>query len=263
MDDETLAQDPLLLSAFEILLQPVAARSPQVAAAGKERFLCEARSLVRQVYFAAQRARQRTQWVNFLSGALIGLMLLFAGACTGTAARYSLPGDRLYPLKEWGEQVHLLLAIFPEDDLSLMLHYTDRRLTELTELALGQRAVPENLFARTQAFLENTLQVSLALDDNHLVAALAQVEADAEQQLLLVYGLLAAQPYEPRLMGLCQRLQEQARLAELGQADPQAFRSAVRARQQGGGPDEAGGMLFSGNFFVGYARKNNPLQIRV
>ncbi len=178
--------------------------------------------------------RKEPVMLNFLIAMIITISLVFGGAgATAYASQSSLPDELLYPVKTWGENIRLSLAGSAEEQLALTLNFTARRVDEIASLQAGARPVSDAVERRLQQELDAALQIAAGMDDVQMVTALAQIRQHAESQAQTVGDLAnkasgQAAAKDASLLGRIQnRLQEQARLASAGAADPQAFRQQV------------------------------------
>lgn len=168
-----------------------------------------------------------------LTAALIALFILVGSSLTVYAAQDSLPGDILYPVKSWSEDIRLSLTSSPQARLSLTLDYTDRRMGEITRLLAAGRSLPEHTSAQFQAELESALQLAAQMDDAQMNYALGQIKQLAKNQGMDMQELLSHLPdeAEPAIIRLQQRLIEQVELTSIGESDPQSYRSEIHKRQ--------------------------------
>lgn len=117
--------------------------------------------------------KTRTSWFSLsslpsLRFAGVGMAVLLLLGATGNLAAASLPSEVLYPVKQAGEGVEILLS--GNAQATRELHLT-RRLHELTQAATRQR----NLDAAQTAYLQTLTQIeqggapSAGLRDAHLI----------------------------------------------------------------------------------------------
>ena len=85
-----------------------------------------------------------------------------------------------------------------------------------------------------QEELNAALQIAAGMNDPQLVQALAQIRQQAEVQVQIMAGVMntGSNQGDPVLARIQERLQEQLRLAAVGEADPQGFRLQVRDRDR-------------------------------
>jgi len=168
-----------------------------------------------------------------LAAALIALFILVGSSLTVYAAQDSLPGDTLYLVKSWSEDIRLSLTSSPQDRLNLTLDYTDRRVGEITRLLAAGKSLPEHTSDRFQAELDNALQLAAQMDDAEMHYALGQIKQQAANQGMSMEELLNNLPDQaaPAIIHLRQRLMEQVELTSVGEKNPQAFRSEIHKRQ--------------------------------
>jgi hypothetical protein len=220
---------------------------PQILRQEKARFL-ELGGTLQQTLLPQPGSPQNTldqQWVlqlrrqqprlilKALTAALIALFILVGSSLTVYAAQDSLPGETLYMVKSWSEDIRLSLTSSPQNRLNLTLDYTDRRVGEITRLLAAGKSVPEDASDRFQAELDNVLQLAAQMDDAQMHYALGQIKQQAENQGMSMEELLNSLPdqAEPAILRLRQRLMEQIELTSIGEKNPQAFRSEIHKRQ--------------------------------
>lgn len=173
--------------------------------------------------------------VKVFAVSLIVLVILFGSSFTVYAAQGSLPGDPLYTVKSWSEDVRLTMTSSSESKLNLILNYTNRRAGEISKLAASGKTVPIQTSERYQDELDSALVLAADMGDSQMQYALGQIKHQAEKQGMSLEELITTLPpqAEPAIIHLQERLQEQVNLSTFGEKDPQAFRMEVRERQRG------------------------------
>jgi hypothetical protein len=193
-------------------------------------------------FFPLFSRKERTPMWNTVFAVVLAVVLCFGGTgATVAAAQASLPGQVLYPVKTWTEDAALSLANSAQTRLNYDLDFADRRITEMTRLVSAGETVPEGVMVRFQDQLQQALKLAAGMDDPKMAQQLEQIRLRAMVQLQWMNDLLAKKPSsaQPALLRVQERIQEQVRLAALGQTDPQNFRIQVQQRQQeGGNPGE-------------------------
>lgn len=172
--------------------------------------------------------------VRIIAAVLLALIILVSSSFTVYAAQSSLPGEPLYTVKSWSEDVRLSLTTSPQSKLDLILFYTNRRAGEISELAVSGVALSDKASARYQSELDSALQLAADMDDTHMQLALGQIKKQAENQGMTLEELISSLPEQaaPAIIHLQERLQEQVNLSTFGEHDPQAFRLQIRERQR-------------------------------
>ena len=163
---------------------------------------------------------------------LLVLVFVAVSSISVYAAQNSLPGEPLYPIKSFSEDIRLSLTFSTQTKLNLTLDFTNRRMGEIRSLIADGRAVPIQAANRYQHELEDALQLAAQLDDTQLKNALNQVRISAQDQGLSVEELKLHQPNQDSaaFLRLQERLQEQVQLSAIGEKDPQEFRKEIRER---------------------------------
>ncbi|MFO7916593.1 MAG: DUF5666 domain-containing protein, partial [Anaerolineae bacterium] len=173
-------------------------RDPEMAARTRERYLA-------QVEDMAPRSRQGMSFVARLvlywkgqsemfrkvaSIALVIVLLLVGTGVTVQASQNSLPGDRLYSLKRFSENVRQKLAVSEAADTALAVSLAERRIQEATSLAersdAGDRIDVEDLTQQLSRAIEKI--EALEKTDPERARALAQQLDEALSQNKKVLG---------------------------------------------------------------------------
>ncbi len=159
-------------------------------------------------------------------------ILLIGSSLTVFAAQDSLPGQALYPVKSWSEDVSLSFAPSPQAKLSLILQYTNRRMNEISILSANGRPVTRQTSERFEHQLDEALQYAIQLNDQQMLSALQDIKQNAQKQGITLQDVINKLPVQagPAAVQLQQRLNEQVQLSNLGEADPQNFRNQIRER---------------------------------
>jgi hypothetical protein len=247
----SLANDEIDERLLRLLIQlkPVEPLDPTIAAAERASYLEQVNSLVADA--TRQTEKHPKEWIDkninnihrkvlspLFSTLLIVLLvigfLLGGMGTTVHAAQNSLPNQYLFIVKIWSEQVRLSLTDSPEDQLGMVLQFTNRRMSELSEMVAQNDPLSRKWETRFQENLEVALQIAVSMDDPSLQEALAKIRFQAEYQAHAI-GVLQKDfpnPSDHLLAQIQARLREQARLAELGESDPQEFRRELRDRDR-------------------------------
>ena len=230
-------------------LKNIPPRDTQAAASGRENFLKQAavlrQSASREAYqrhnrwsstiFPLFQGRQRLPGLNALIAVVLAVVVFFGGSgVTIYAAQDSLPDQALYPVKTWSEDVTLSLTRSPQMRLNHVLDFSDRRLVEMEGLLAAGKPIPERVETRLQNELDLALELVAGMDDAHALQQLQQVRQRAEVQYQKMAMLMAGAPEsaQPLLLRTRACLQEQIRLASMGETDLQGFRMQIRQRFQ-------------------------------
>ncbi len=137
-------------------------------------------------FFRLSQGTRSSRWSVVWAGLMALLAALFVGVTLTYASADALPGDPLYPVKIWTENLQLWLA-GPERDLELYERFVQRRLEEIHALmVLGRyEDVPQAL----QRWEEQRQRLTAAFQTlppdqrAYVLTALLQREAVHEQQL--------------------------------------------------------------------------------
>jgi hypothetical protein len=170
-----------------------------------------------------------------LVAVLLAVLVLLSGSSfTVYAAQSSLPGEPLYAIKSWSEDVRLSMTLSTKAKLNLTLDYTNRRVAEISELLAGGKVLNDQTPDRFQQELDNALQFAAQLDNTQIQNALGQIKSHAENQGMKMEELINTLPSQakPAMIRLQARLAEQIQLSTFGESNPQAFRMQIRERLQ-------------------------------
>ncbi|MBC7227925.1 MAG: hypothetical protein H5T61_11955 [Thermoflexales bacterium] len=210
-------------------LRAVPQRDPRRAARTRARFIAQAVSV--------RPAPRHTGWMFILFGKerkmaqiLIALLLVVAsvGGFTGTlyAAQDDLPGQALYPLKTWSEDVQVALTADPARQVERLMDMAQRRVEETVALTQAGQIPPETVLQRMERHLYRAMERAAAQGDEQMMRTLNRVEA----RLTAMQQRLAGIPQTPVRERVWMQLEAWRRLAEAGQANPAQFRQQIRER---------------------------------
>ena len=186
-------------------LKNVPDRQTQAAARGRMQFLQEAASLAPAIVHAAGKQNTSRNIFGFMSlfgkkpAALAARMILViamaavllgaGGTAAVYAARDSLPGETLYPLKTLGEDVRLALASSPQTELNLNLQFAERRMTEISALLDEDEELAAQSILRLQNHLQNAMQASQLVSGEQSMPALQRLRDALQYQQRLMQQL--------------------------------------------------------------------------
>ncbi len=223
---------------------------PQVKAAEKSKFLLQGESLRQsliprssEVYTERETRRletfrrgRRLPLFKAMVASILVLIFLVGSSITVYAAQSSLPGEPLYTIKSWSEDVRLSMTFSTKAKLNLTLDFTNRRVDEISRMAASGKAMNNQSSERLQNELDNALELVTQLDDPQMQNALGNIKKQAENQGMTIEELISKLPSqaEPAIIHLQERLNEQVNLSTIGEKNPQAFRSEVRERLRKG-----------------------------
>ena len=210
-------------------LRSVPPRDPRRAARTRARFIAQAVS--------ARPAPRHTGWTFILFGKersmaqiLVSLLLVVASLAgfTGTlyAAQDDLPGQMLYPLKTWSEDVQVALTADPARQVERLMDMAQRRVEETVALTQAGQDPPETVLQRMERHFYQAMERAAAQGDDQMVQTLARVEA----RLRAMQQMLANAPQTPVRERVWTQLEAWRRLAQVGETDPARFRQQIRER---------------------------------
>jgi len=264
MNSETENHNPEI-KLLQEKLSTVPPRNRRLVAQGRSRFLTQA---------VALRDTHRLPWFNriFSLGSLnrkenfvmfatiiVILAFLFSGTgMTAYAAQDSTPGETLYPVKLWTEDIRLSLTSDPQSRFYLLDNFTAIRFDELSGLMEAGLPVDEAFLNRMLTQIDQMLDIAAGLSDEDLEDSLDHLRIRLMDQDRLSW------PENDSGYGEVLRLREEItirnRLTDTGIEDPVKFRLELQNRTRysqptdlpptapvntppGYGPGEPGGIV--------------------
>jgi hypothetical protein len=219
---------------------------PQVAAAEKSKYLLQGENLRQDLIpgsgenytqrdhhrLNALRGKQPSPLFIALGATILVLVFLIGSSFTVYAAQSSLPGQPLYTIKSWSEDIRLSMTFSTKAKLNLTLDYTNRRVDEISRLVASGKAIKDQTSERFQSELDSALQLAVQLNDPQMQNALGQIKGRAESQGMTIEELITKLPpqAEPAIIHLQERLDEQIKLITIGEKDPKSFRTEIHER---------------------------------
>lgn len=237
------------------LLNETSARDMNKAALGKSQFLHQAQQYASSVtgkekmrhnkWFTTKfnnpvaTRKERSFMINFLSVLLIAASLVLGGGgVTVAAAQSTIPGDPLYAVKLWSEDLRMDLATNNETQYELALDFADRRVEEIQELLQSGETLSETAQMHLQTQLTQAIQAALGLPDEKAVLALEQIRTRMETQLQLVTQMQQKQSSNAALLQTSTMLQERLNWLNSGLSNPAQLREQEQIQLQTGQPVE-------------------------
>ena len=230
----------------------------QAAARGRMQFLQEAASLAPALVQPA--VKQKASWNIFGFLPLFGkkpagwavrlaLIMAIAAAMLGTggaaavyAAQDSLPGETLYPVKTWGEDVLLTLASSPQTELNLNLEFAERRKSEIAALLYEDEELAAQSILRLQNHLQNAVRASELVKARWLYLSMQRLRDDLQyqQRLMLQLQLKADPAKKPFMEQSGETLQKELRIIEDRLQEQQRMQEQIQSVPEGGQGQPAG-----------------------
>lgn len=215
------------------ILMDVPEPDPRVVARARAQFLTQAvsadefqshngwKSIFRKEQFA----------MNILVSIVVIAGLLAGGGITVKASQNDLPGEPLYAVKTFSENVSLGFQNSPEAKVERLLELAQTRVQEMSLIVEKGQTPPDQLRERLELHLQQALQVCSSMDDAALDRTLKQVRDQLQQQERDMERLQthAGQAAQPILEQTRTMLQERLQLANDGMQNHEMFRNAVRS----------------------------------
>lgn len=253
MNDSPEEMDACLESQLEFVRGLTYERQPAVAEAARVRFLKEAEK-ARQAYYQDADSKKvhsnsTAKWWSGLGVGLfpslaraalafgIALVVVIGGAAGAVfASQSSLPGDVMYPVKLWGDELRINLSADPAEQLDLEIQIAAERLQEMQQVqqlehARSQAAdgkevpVAEQAFAGIYKHLDEALLLAQQLyaDDPEM---LAQITTQIDQQLQLLEDMNPSAIIR-ELQELRKDLRDQMKESKKAETEPTAENTSV------------------------------------
>jgi len=138
------------------------------------------------------------------------------GAAAVYASQESLPGEALYPLKTWSEDMRIELTNNPESELQLNLQFAERRMIEIGEVAGQDDDLAAQAMLRLQNHLNQALEATGKVSQEQALPAMQRVRQTLQNQQNLMQQLMAdpGPATTPAMARSRQMLQEQLHAVE-------------------------------------------------
>ncbi len=124
---------------------------------------------------------------KMLASAFVIILLVSATGGTSIAARYSVPGDILYPVKiNLNEKVETFTAVSPEAKATVEAQHIDERLLEAEKLSTANKlneTIKTQLETKFAKDLQNTMSHVDTMTSNGDITKADKVKADVEKSL--------------------------------------------------------------------------------
>jgi hypothetical protein len=213
-------------------LKSVPERDARAATRARARFLTQAvsgeefqrhkgwNSIFRKEQFA----------MNILISILVIAGLLTGGGATVKAAQDDLPGEHLYGIKTWSEDVSLQFQNNPETRVERLMALAQTRVQEMTQMVEAGQTPPDQVRLRLEGHLQQALQLCSNMQDAALDRTLLQLrdqlqQQDRDMQRLQIHSTQDAQPLLERTRTM---LQTHLQVVDDGLLNYETFRNTVR-----------------------------------
>ncbi len=242
--DETESKVLALLKTLE----PLPPRNPATARRARAKFLSQA-SEMRQTVSGGAWLRHKVQnliprkekfAMNILVSVLLAAALLMGSGATLASAQDDLPGEPLYEVKLFAEDIGLSLSGSPEAKVERLMELAQVRTQEMAALVEDGQAVPEAVFQRLEQHIQQALEIAAAIeDDADLTRTLLQLRdhLQIQDRLLSQLQTHADLQEEPLLTRTRDRLQDRLCQVEDGLTNLDGFRYAMQNQMRYGQDD--------------------------
>ena len=218
-------------------------RTHQKASIGRANFLAQAKSLAQEDEARVPRLKPPRlspgTWIGMIPqmhtrklsprllvviGSWILIFTIFFGTVSASvfASQDSLPTDPLYPIKIFGEEIHLALILDFDERTVLLLRYSRYRLDEMLEMVANQEPFPEKTALNWQEHINLALHTAAQMDDAAMMRALEHIDLALRLQEQRLRAIQAGGSIE--LERLRARLYHFKGDIHSGMQDPAAFR---------------------------------------
>jgi hypothetical protein len=219
---------------------------PGGLATGRRRILAEASRLRAQLVTrplstdqtekTERRRKMNALFAYKILAAVMAVVLAVVGTGGGVVlAADSLPGDFVYPVKLFTEDVRLLLTTDPASRAELAMAFATERVQEMVRLTKQDRLVPDSVVARMTRQMEETMAQIAQSRPEEVPALLEQVmQRTRTQQQLLEQARTAGREESQVALGQATQVMERAhQAASAGLGDPERFQREYQHRQGG------------------------------
>ncbi|HSK88190.1 MAG TPA: DUF5667 domain-containing protein [Anaerolineales bacterium] len=213
-------------------LKSVPERASRAATRARARFLTQAVSGEEFQRHKGWNAIFRTEQfaMNILISILVIAGLLAGGGATVKAAQDDLPGEHLYGIKTWSEDVSLQFQNNPEARVERLMALAQTRVQEMTQMVEAGQTPPDQIRLRLEGHLQQALQLCSNMQDTALDRTLLQLrdqlqQQDRDMQRLQIHSTQDAQPILERTRTM---LQTQLHVVDDGLLNHEIFRNTVR-----------------------------------
>ncbi len=170
-------------------LRNVPQREPRQAARTRAQFLQEANQFIQEkpihgpsFWLRMISIPQLTPAFKFSLVLLIVGILLGAGTLGVVEAQQSLPGQVLYPLKTWSEDLRLSLQNEPTEKINLGLEFSNRRVDEMLSLLEHGNVPTPAVLEHLNHQLDSTLATAAGLSDTQTEIALVTISQELHRR---------------------------------------------------------------------------------
>ena len=112
------------------------------------------------------------------------------GAAAVYASQESLPGETLYPLKTWSEDMRIGISTDAETDLQLNLQFAERRMAEIAAMAGHDDDHAAQAVLRLQNHLNQALEATGQVSQEQALPAMQRVRQTLQTQQSLMQQLM-------------------------------------------------------------------------
>lgn len=204
-------------------LDEIPERNPLKVQSAKKNFMSEARQLAGEApisipknsWWNQRSTRKETFPMKLITIATI-LALLLGGGISAVAAQDSLPGDILYPVKTFVEDIELKITTDPETQFAIALKHANYRFDEINTLVGEGKIVTEAQLFEWQHAFQRALQQGVETEDP--VGKLLMVQQQLQhQEQMMNKGPSEDGPYQNQFERM---LNYQAGLLDAGLEEP-------------------------------------------
>jgi hypothetical protein len=176
---------------------------PGALMAGRARLLAEAAQHRQKAVSSPIHSRRQRLGRRFLlkfATALLATVIALASVSTGVAwaAKDSLPGEALYPVKLAAEDLQLSLASDPATRVNLSLQFAAQRAEEMQAMVQDGQPIPESMVNRMQNHYEQALQQASAAPPEETPGLLERVSQQTQTQAQFMEQLQSSASQETR-----------------------------------------------------------------
>ncbi|MGD8791027.1 MAG: DUF5667 domain-containing protein [Anaerolineae bacterium] len=203
---------------------------------GRTRLLAETNRLLAHQAQAKRRWLPMTRRIKLASALLAALLLFGLLLGTGQAMADSLPGEPLYAVKMFVEQVRMRLTRDPQERGDLSVDMAERRMDEVATIYQRDGNVDANTAKRATEQISQTMQEMRNIPEAEGSQLFERLRQTIQEQQRILVQLMGDRPDEAEPMRELMRQMERAR-QELHPGEGEPDGQAERARE-GTPPEE-------------------------
>jgi len=148
----------------------------------------------------------------FASLMIILLISMLGASLTLAASQSSLPGQAVYPLKLWSEDLRLNLSYFSPASYQLALNFSDQRMVEIEAITKSGGVPPDSLLVRLENQSDLAIAAAMRLEQRQAIKAMQAIQNRIQNQNQVLEQLEREIPVQPQVEQTLSRTREMLQL---------------------------------------------------